>query len=428
MNGYKSKVQATNCLWIGGLRDSANILDLEKKIKSILNTNDSSKYDILYTSPNNYAFVLFYNVKHAEEVRYELRNKKLPRSDKLRIDFHDPKKFTLLQPKPRKSRSPTSPAKRRLVQPDTQAPQDDAAAETKSKKSKLPNGAEPKPNYENIIITKTDNVRRVDAVGSKNRSRSRTASPVQPKKKRSSSPNGHSNGDSQADKREFELAKQRDEGEIAEESRPGRHVIESSWLLDESHVHLSRSVMTKSMKSVADMKTLLEPYSNWSGQLTLKKNSFPVKFYLMAGNQQLAETFLPAHNTDMNLHINQRIRLDSSKLDDIEKRLSERFECDDSVTYSVFVCVATQLTKSDKSVLHKRSLHNLVSYLNQKSAAGVVNLPDDARVHANLNIFTASSNLSSRVFKQLLAGFRAEQLSQEQDSFLICVLLKSGSV
>lgn len=420
-------MQATNCLWIGGLRDGSNIRDLDREIKYILKTNDSSKFDILYTSPNNFAYVLFYNVKHAEEVRYDLRGKTLPRSDKLRIDFHDPKKFNLLQAKPhspRKSRSPSP--KRRMVQSDAK-PAEEENGESKTKaKSKVPNGSESKPNYEKIIITKIDNVRRVDAVSAKNRSRSRSTSP-QVKKKRSLSP--IKNNDIQSDKREVDLGndKEKDEGEIVE-TRPVRQVIKSSsWLLDESHVHLSRSVMTKSIKSVSDMKNLLEPYSNWSGQLTLKKNSFPVKFYLLAGNKHLGQSMLPVDNKDMNLQINQRIRLDSSKLDDIEKKLSEKFENDDSVTYSVFLCVASDLNKSDKNILHKRSLHNLVSYLNQKWAAGVVSLPDDKMTQANLNIFTTSSNLSTKIFKQLLSGFRTEQLQEEQDNFLVCILLKAST-
>lgn len=413
-------MQATNCLWIGGLRDSSNVKDLEKEIKYILNTNDSSKYDILYTSPDNFAFVQFYNVKHAEEVRFKLRGKTFARSDKLRIDFHDPKKFNLLQPKtltPRKSRSPSP--KRKSATSDSQPTHDD---ESKAKKNKLTNGTEPKQNYENIIITKIDNVRRVDAVSSKNRSRSRSSSP-QVKKKRSMSP---AKTDQQLDKREFDLTKAKDEGEI-DESRPARQVIKSNWLLDESHVHLSRSVMTKSIKTVADMKSLLEPYTNWSGLMTLKKNSFPVKFYLMAGNKSLSQSLLPVENKDMNLAINQRIRLDSSKMDDIEKKLSEKFDHDDSVTYSVYLCVATDLTKSDRSSLQKRSLHNLVSYLNQKWAAGVVSLPDDNRTQANLNIFTASSNLCAKIFKQLLSGFRTEQLNEEKDNFLVCILMKAST-
>lgn len=390
-----------------------------------MNTNDSSKYDILYKSPDNFAFVLFYNVKHAEEVRFELRGKSLPRSEKLRIDFHDPKKFNLLQPKalsPRKSRSPSP--KPKMTQSDNQQTQEEVGSESKAKKNKLTNGTEPKQNYENIIITKIDNVRRVDAISSKNRSRSRSNSP-QVKKKRSVSPI-ETKIDKQSDKREFEIGKDKDEGEI-EDIRPARQVIKSNWLLDESHVHLSRSVMTKSIKSVTDMKTLLEPYTNWSGQMTLKKNSFPVKFYLMAGNKSLGQSLLPVDNKDMNLQINQRIRLDSSKLDDIEKKLSEKFDQDESVTYSVYVCVASDLTKSDKSSLQKRPLHNLVSYLNQKCAAGVVNLPDDNRVHANLNIFTVSSNLSTKIFKQLLSGFRTEQLNEDKDNILICILLKASS-
>ncbi|CAF0729923.1 unnamed protein product [Brachionus calyciflorus] len=452
--GY-GKLQPTNCLWIGGLNEKCRIKDLDKEIKYILKTSDSSKFDILYDAPNIFAHVLFYNVKHAEQVHYDLKGKTITNSLKLRVDYHDPKIFTNVikqtAPKsPRSSRSPRSPrptrsvvsrsrsgtpGKRRVIQADSDSNPpgtEDSEAEDKNKKPKMSsiisNGSESKTNFEKIIITKTDNVRRVDAVKNKSRSRSRSRSP-QIKKRRSLSPEKETNTTSiiastttnnNNNNNNVEV-KDRDEGELIEEDYKPKNP--DSFLYD-SYIHLAPSVQNKTIRNLSDLKDALEPNSSWSGLFTLKKNSFPIKFYLLAGNKQLSELLMSSNNKDMNLHINQRIRLDSSKLDDIEKKLQEKL-LDDTPVYSVYLCLANDLIKNNQVIQQKRSLNNLISYLNQKCAAGVVSLPDDSKTQANLNIFTSTTNLSGKLLKQLLPNFKLDKEDEEENNYLLCILLKS---
>lgn len=324
--------------------------DLEREIKHILNTNDSSKFDIFYQSPDRFAFVLFYNVKHAEQVRYDLRGKVLASnsSDKLRIDFHDPKQFNLLRTNAKRktrsrtrSRSPSTKSTRRVVQTKSASPkpsiinQEEEEENSKAKKSKIiPILNEPTTlsvsktsNFENIIITKTDNVRRVDTIVLKTKSVS-PPPPVplqkeetvqslpeeivqevkEPAKKQHKHHKHISNGS--------KTVEDRDEGEIEDEEIS----TNKEGLINE--IYLNKYVQNRQFKSIIELKDTVEPA--WSGLFTLKKNIFPNKFYFLAGNARLGEELLRNNNltdssTYMNLQINQRIRLDSSKSDDIEK-------------------------------------------------------------------------------------------------------------
>lgn len=93
----------------------------------------------------------------------------------------------------------------------------------------------------------------------------------------------------------------------------------------------------------------------------------------------------------------------------------------------------SDLKKEDKIVNSKRSFHNLITYLNQKCAAGVVSLPDDNKPTASLNIFTPNCGLSAKLVKQLVPGIRidlADHLtggSSEELNYLVIILLKTVS-
>lgn len=77
------------------------------------------------------------------------------------------------------------------------------------------------------------------------------------------------------------------------------------------------------IRTVVELGRALTDNQVWSGVFTLKKNVFPSRFFLLAGNDKFAANVLPAALGSQlpNLHINQRIRLDSSKLEDIERKL-----------------------------------------------------------------------------------------------------------
>lgn len=96
-----------------------------------------------------------------------------------------------------------------------------------------------------------------------------------------------------------------EEGEIVEPPKPA--VIKDSRV----------ATLRKPVQTLADLSRSLD--ACWSGLLVLKKNLFCSQFYLLAGSDSLVRSdfFSPANN----LQINQRIRVDSIKIEDIEKSL-----------------------------------------------------------------------------------------------------------
>ena len=107
----------------------------------------------------------------------------------------------------------------------------------------------------------------------------------------------------------------------------------------------------------------------WEGGLILKNSLFPTKLHLIEGNRRIAES-LKDEQERTNLKITQRLRLDQNKLEDVSKRMSN------SSSHAVFLGVTTNNTTitCDNPEVSNRPLRNLISYLKQKEAAGVISM------------------------------------------------------
>jgi RNA-binding protein 15 len=114
----------------------------------------------------------------------------------------------------------------------------------------------------------------------------------------------------------------------------------------------------------------------WQGALILKNSSFPTKFYLTQGHLDNVETLLKDEEGKNQLRITQRLRLDQSKLEDVLKRIAT------STAHGIFLSLPSSIgspLSSDGGAgssagVQSRPLRNLVSYLKQKEAAGVISL------------------------------------------------------
>ncbi|XP_043223218.1 RNA-binding protein spenito-like [Amphibalanus amphitrite] len=109
--------------------------------------------------------------------------------------------------------------------------------------------------------------------------------------------------------------------------------------------------------------------TSWHGAMILKSSLFACKFHLTDGDADIAESLLKDENEKPLLRITQRLRLDQPKLDDVQKRIS-------SSPHAIYVALPTSSSpvNIDDSSVQARSLRNLVSYLKQKEAAGVISL------------------------------------------------------
>ncbi len=161
--------------------------------------------------------------------------------------------------------------------------------------------------------------------------------------------------------------------------------------------------------------------TDWSGSFTLKKHTFPIKFYLISGNKSYKnQIFKQIQSTQ--LHINQRLRLDSSKLEDIEKKINESISSNS--LNSIYIALPNY--NSSNELQQQRNLHNLISYLDQKGAAGVIPLPDDDKPAVTIHLFTPNSSFSSKIIKKLFPSLLFNNEQNNNSDFLIIVLLKTN--
>jgi hypothetical protein len=119
------------------------------------------------------------------------------------------------------------------------------------------------------------------------------------------------------------------------------------------------------VKSIAELCSAVPKV--WEGGLALKNSLFPTKLYLIEGGSRICEQFADDANQG-HLKITQRLRLDKSKLDDVRRKLT-------SSSHAVFLAVSTTTNIPTASKeLQSRPLRNLIVYLKQKEAAGVISM------------------------------------------------------
>ena len=110
----------------------------------------------------------------------------------------------------------------------------------------------------------------------------------------------------------------------------------------------------------------------WSGRLMLKNSAFAIKLHHVEGEARLVDSLLhnPATSERTSLKITQRLRLDESKISEVRRRVT--------LAGPAGCCVMLAVPASDANAstdAQHRPLKNLMAYLRQKDAAGVILLP-----------------------------------------------------
>jgi len=111
----------------------------------------------------------------------------------------------------------------------------------------------------------------------------------------------------------------------------------------------------------------------WSGRMMLKNSAFAIRLHLVEGSTRLADSLLhdPTTTERMSLKITQRLRLDEMKISEVRRR----------VTLAGPSGCCVMLAVPDANVAadtQHRPLKNLMAYLRQKDAAGVILLPPNS--------------------------------------------------
>ncbi|KAG8191659.1 hypothetical protein JTE90_016449 [Oedothorax gibbosus] len=112
----------------------------------------------------------------------------------------------------------------------------------------------------------------------------------------------------------------------------------------------------------------------WNGGLVLKNSCFPARMHVCSGDPSLVDYMMKDQSSEVPmLRITQRLRLDPPKLDDVSRRISS------AGTHGHCLLLAfpgpIQPGEDQNASVQQRPLRNLMSYLKQKEAAGVIALP-----------------------------------------------------
>ncbi|TMW45288.1 hypothetical protein DOY81_009629 [Sarcophaga bullata] len=177
--------------------------------------------------------------------------------------------------------------------------------------------------------------------------------------------------------------------------------------------------------SLSSMRTLPDVARKctiiWQGALILKSSLFPAKFHLTDGDSDIVESLMRDEDGKHNLRITQRLRLDPPKLEDVQKRISS------SSSHAIFLGLAGSTavanTSEDTSV-QTRPLRNLVSYLKQKEAAGVISLLNKETEATGVLYAFPPCDFSSDLLKRTCSSVTEEALKEDH---LVVVVVRGGT-
>ncbi|KAG7477643.1 hypothetical protein MATL_G00071900 [Megalops atlanticus] len=164
----------------------------------------------------------------------------------------------------------------------------------------------------------------------------------------------------------------------------------------------------------------------WQGMLLLKNSNFPSDMHLLEGDLGVATGLLTDGATGgkvAQLKITQRLRLDQPKLDEVTRRIKAAGPSG----YSVLLAVpgGPEGGPSDQAASTQRPLRNLVSYLKQKQAAGVISLPvGGSRDKDNAGVLHAFPPCN---FSQQFLDSSAKALAKTEEDYLVMIIVRGAS-
>ncbi|KAM9362370.1 RNA-binding protein 15-like [Symphorus nematophorus] len=165
----------------------------------------------------------------------------------------------------------------------------------------------------------------------------------------------------------------------------------------------------------------------WQGVLLLKNSSFPTSLHLLEGDMAVASSLLVEGSTGgqvSQLKISQRLRLDQPKLDEVSRRIKAA----GSSGYTILLAVPGKSADGgvqDGSNSTERPLKNLVSYLKQKEAAGIISLPvGGSRDKDHGGVLHAFPPCE---FSQQFLDASAKAFAKSEDDYLLMVIIRGAS-
>lgn len=165
----------------------------------------------------------------------------------------------------------------------------------------------------------------------------------------------------------------------------------------------------------------------WQGDLLLKNSSFSTSLHLLEGDLAVATSLLVEGSTGgqvTQLKISQRLRLDQPKLDEVSRRIKAAGSGGSSILLAV-PGKSEDGSFQDGSSSGERPLKNLVSYLKQKEAAGIISLPvGGSRDKENCGILHVFPPCE---FSQQFLDASAKAFAKSEDEYLLMVIIRGAS-
>jgi RNA-binding protein 15 len=176
---------------------------------------------------------------------------------------------------------------------------------------------------------------------------------------------------------------------------------------------------------VTTLDALVKYLPNLSdGGLILKSSAFLVRLHLLMGDETLVQNSLAAieggRDRPKLLRITQRLRLDQNKLDDMSAKIYGSTATGNAVLLAL---PDPNVVVDDPSVNAKRPLRNLMTYLKQKEAAGVIQTSTTGGSQCVLHAFPACA-FAHAFLKKVAPGLGPEPL---KDEHLVIVLMRGPS-
>ncbi|XP_018412762.1 PREDICTED: putative RNA-binding protein 15 [Nanorana parkeri] len=187
------------------------------------------------------------------------------------------------------------------------------------------------------------------------------------------------------------------------------------------------------LESSSKVKSLQKQDANqnlclaWQGMLLLKNSNFPSNMHLLQGDLAVATSLLiegPTGGKVVQLKITQRLRLDQPKLDEVTRRIKVAGPNGYAVLLAVPGTTESNFT-GDQASSTQRPLRNLVSYLKQKQAAGVISLPvGGTKDKENTGVLHAFPPCE---FSQQFLDSTAKALAKSEDDYLVMIIVRGAS-
>ncbi|XP_022912894.1 RNA-binding protein spenito [Onthophagus taurus] len=364
--GY-GKATPTTRIWVGGLGPWTSVTQLEREFDRF---GAIKKID--YAKGDNQAYILYDSIDAAQAAVKEMRGFPLGGPDRrLRTDFADVTPGVSYRPKPSTYPVHEDPLEYRRIEPEFEYDE----SYSRYRRSAYPERRAGSRGPYRFMEEEEWNRTRPEAEYDRHRSGSRGVDRSRSRSQRRSVDSDSDNGSRRAG------------------------LLASSRTLPE----VARKCSTV-----------------WQGALILKNSLFPAKFHLIDGDTDIVEGLMKDEDGRHQLRITQRLRLDQPKLEDVQKRIAG------ASSHAIFLGLAgsTASVTNDDANVQTRPLRNLVSYLKQKEAAGVISLLNKETEATGVLYSFPPCPFSAELIKRTCHNLPDDALKEDH---LVIVVVRGGT-